>query len=56
VSGLQGAMSAYILMSGDDEDRFRFAHDRYMQAASKTSLSSVMTFANCDVLATSFSK
>jgi len=48
-------MSAYILMAGDDEDRFQFAHDRYMQAASKTSLSSVMTFANCD-LATSFSK
>jgi predicted ATPase/signal transduction histidine kinase/tetratricopeptide (TPR) repeat protein len=33
VSGLQGALSAYIIMPCEDEDRFRFAHDRYMQAA-----------------------
>lgn len=33
VMGIDGAMAAYIIMSGDDEDRFRFSHDRYMQAA-----------------------
>jgi predicted ATPase len=33
VSGLQNALSAYIIMPCEDEDRFRFAHDRYMQAA-----------------------
>ncbi|KAF2202202.1 hypothetical protein GQ43DRAFT_439896 [Delitschia confertaspora ATCC 74209] len=34
VMALQSALGAYILMSaGEDEDRFRFAHDRYMQAA-----------------------
>ena len=34
VLALQGAVGAYILMmAGEDEDRFRFAHDRYMQAA-----------------------
>ncbi|OCK81994.1 hypothetical protein K432DRAFT_424503 [Lepidopterella palustris CBS 459.81] len=37
VSGLQGAISAYVLMAGEDEDRFRFAHDRYMQAAASLS-------------------
>lgn len=33
VIGLQSALSAYILTTEEDEDRFRFAHDRYMQAA-----------------------
>jgi predicted ATPase len=33
VSGLQNALSAYIIMPCEDEDRFRFSHDRYMQAA-----------------------
>lgn len=33
VSGLQGAISAYILVATDAEDRFRFSHDRYLQAA-----------------------
>lgn len=33
VSGLQGAISAYILVATDTEDRFRFSHDRYLQAA-----------------------
>jgi len=33
VVGLQAALSAYILTTAEDEDRFRFAHDRYMQAA-----------------------
>ncbi|KAL1310989.1 hypothetical protein AAFC00_001209 [Neodothiora populina] len=33
VSGLQGAISAYILVATDLEDRFRFSHDRYLQAA-----------------------
>ena len=34
VFGLQSALSSYFIMSGDDEDRFKFSHDRYMQAAS----------------------
>lgn len=33
VSGLQGAISAYIITPTDTEDRFRFSHDRYLQAA-----------------------
>lgn len=35
VAGLQGAISAFIIVATDDEDRFRFSHDRYMQAAEK---------------------
>lgn len=34
VEGLQAAIQAYIITSTEDDDRFRFAHDRYMQAAS----------------------
>lgn len=33
VLGLQGALTAFTIMSTDDEDRFRFSHDRYLQAA-----------------------
>ncbi|KAF2195293.1 hypothetical protein K469DRAFT_545787 [Zopfia rhizophila CBS 207.26] len=33
VPALQGALSAYIIMPGDVDDRFRFSHDRYMVAA-----------------------
>lgn len=33
VAGLQGAISAFVVVATDDEDRFRFSHDRYMQAA-----------------------
>ncbi|KAF2807838.1 uncharacterized protein BDZ99DRAFT_572730 [Mytilinidion resinicola] len=33
VFALQGALSSYILMAGEDEDKFRFSHDRYMLAA-----------------------
>ena len=33
ISGLQDAISAYILIATDNEDRFRFSHDRYLQAA-----------------------
>lgn len=33
VVGLQGALNAYLLVAEEDEDRFRFSHDRYMQAA-----------------------
>ncbi|KAI9678382.1 MAG: hypothetical protein M1822_008028 [Bathelium mastoideum] len=33
VAGLQSAISSYFIMPGDDEDRFKFSHDRYMQAA-----------------------
>ncbi len=35
ISGLQAAIQAYILISTEDDDRFRFAHDRYIQAASQ---------------------
>lgn len=33
VEGLQAAIQAYILVPGDSDDWFRFAHDRYIQAA-----------------------
>ncbi|KAL2358534.1 putative histidine kinase HHK1p [Cryomyces antarcticus] len=33
VLGLQSALSTYVLMPGDDEDTFKWSHDRYMQAA-----------------------
>ena len=33
VEGLQAAIQAYVIVATEDDDRFRFAHDRYMQAA-----------------------
>lgn len=33
IEGLQAAIQAYIIVATEDDDRFRFAHDRYMQAA-----------------------
>ncbi|KAK8190958.1 hypothetical protein BKA81DRAFT_388271 [Phyllosticta paracitricarpa] len=33
IKAIDNALSAYIVMAGDTEDRFRFSHDRYMQAA-----------------------
>ncbi|PBP20892.1 hsp90-like protein [Diplocarpon rosae] len=33
VEGLQAAIQAYIITATQDDDIFRFAHDRYMQAA-----------------------
>lgn len=33
VEGLQAAIQAYIIVATQDDDRFRFAHDRYIQAA-----------------------
>ncbi|KAI9791180.1 MAG: hypothetical protein M1816_004172 [Peltula sp. TS41687] len=33
VAGLQAALQAYVLVPGDDDDQFRFSHDRYLQAA-----------------------
>jgi signal transduction histidine kinase/DNA-binding NarL/FixJ family response regulator/predicted ATPase len=33
VTGLQDAISSYIIVATEDEDKFRFSHDRYMQAA-----------------------
>ncbi|KAF2753706.1 putative histidine kinase HHK1p [Pseudovirgaria hyperparasitica] len=33
VAGLEGALAVYIITTGDTEDRFRFSHDRYLQAA-----------------------
>ena len=33
VEGLQHSIQAYIVVATQDDDRFRFAHDRYLQAA-----------------------
>ncbi|KAG9621449.1 hypothetical protein KCU64_g21287, partial [Aureobasidium melanogenum] len=33
VTGLQDAIGSYIIVATEDEDKFRFSHDRYMQAA-----------------------
>jgi predicted ATPase len=33
VEGLQAAIQAYIIVATQDDDRFRFSHDRYSQAA-----------------------
>ncbi|KAH8677463.1 hsp90-like protein [Xylariales sp. PMI_506] len=33
VVGLQAAVSACIIVQGETDDRFRFSHDRYLQAA-----------------------
>ncbi|KAI0536913.1 putative histidine kinase HHK1p [Xylaria digitata] len=33
VAGLQAAVNACIVVQGETDDRFRFAHDRYVQAA-----------------------
>jgi len=33
VAGLQAAIQAYIIVATENDDRFRFAHDRYIQAA-----------------------
>ncbi|KAI1179490.1 putative histidine kinase HHK1p [Nemania sp. FL0916] len=33
VAGLQAAVNACIVIQGETDDRFRFAHDRYVQAA-----------------------
>ncbi|KAL7798156.1 hypothetical protein V8C37DRAFT_368916 [Trichoderma ceciliae] len=34
VAGLQAAIQAYIIVQTESDDRFRFAHDRYVQASS----------------------
>ena len=34
VAGLQAAVNACIIIQGETDERFRFAHDRYIQAAS----------------------
>ena len=33
VDGLQACVQAFILVTGEDDDHFRFSHDRYMQAS-----------------------
>lgn len=33
IEGLNSALQAFVLKSGDDEDHFQFAHDRYVQAS-----------------------
>jgi signal transduction histidine kinase/predicted ATPase/DNA-binding response OmpR family regulator/serine/threonine protein kinase len=33
IAGLQAAIQAYIIVPGETDDRFRFAHDRYIQAS-----------------------
>ncbi|TQV95001.1 sensor histidine kinase/response regulator [Cordyceps javanica] len=34
IEGLQAAVQAYIIVQSETEDRFRFAHDRYIHASS----------------------
>ncbi|KAH6606673.1 serine threonine kinase [Trichoderma cornu-damae] len=34
IAGLQAAIQAYIIVQTESDDRFRFAHDRYVQASS----------------------
>lgn len=34
IAGLQAAIQAYIIVQTETDDRFRFAHDRYVQASS----------------------
>ncbi|PQE31946.1 hypothetical protein CJF32_00001528 [Rutstroemia sp. NJR-2017a WRK4] len=34
IAGLQAAIQAYVIVATQDDNRFRFAHDRYVQAAS----------------------
>lgn len=34
IAGLQAAIQGYIIITTEDDDKFRFAHDRYIQAAS----------------------
>ncbi|KAJ4346543.1 Chk1 protein kinase [Didymosphaeria variabile] len=36
ITALNGAVSAFVLMPADDEDRFRFSHDRYLTAATNS--------------------
>lgn len=33
VAGLQACMSSFVVMATEDEDRFKFSHDRYIAAA-----------------------
>ncbi|GAM83517.1 hypothetical protein ANO11243_015050 [Dothideomycetidae sp. 11243] len=33
VAGLQSALASFAIMASDEEDKFRFSHDRYMNAA-----------------------
>ncbi|MCJ1313739.1 hypothetical protein MMC25_007419 [Agyrium rufum] len=33
VEGLQACIQAYVVVPGEDDDQFRFSHDRYMQAS-----------------------
>lgn len=35
IAGLQSAIQALVLVPSESDDRFRFAHDRYIQAASQ---------------------
>ncbi|KAF3766107.1 hypothetical protein M406DRAFT_97468 [Cryphonectria parasitica EP155] len=38
VAGLQAAIQALVIVPSETDDRFRFAHDRYIQAASQLKL------------------
>ena len=40
VEGLQAAIQAYVIVATQEDDRFRFAHDRYVQAATSLGRSS----------------
>lgn len=52
IAGLQAALQAYIIVPSDHDDRFRFAHDRYIHASSdlKECKSEKMHFIICQNL------
>lgn len=41
IAGLQSAIQALVLVPSESDDRFRFAHDRYIQAASQLKICDV---------------
>ncbi|KAI1347233.1 putative histidine kinase HHK1p [Xylaria sp. FL0043] len=43
VAGLQAAVNSCIIVQGETDDRFRFAHDRYVQAAASLKESHVQS-------------
>ncbi|KAI0437730.1 putative histidine kinase HHK1p [Xylaria telfairii] len=57
VAGLQAAVNACIIVQGETDDRFRFAHDRYVQAAAALEECNIrgMHFVIAQTLMTKFS-
>ena len=58
IDGLQACVQAFILVTGEDDDQFRFSHDRYMQASTalrECHNSTKMHFIICQTLMKYFS-